>query len=95
MRADLLAPRHRASRYRLSDAHVGTPAPSATQHPAWRSLHHPPLPPQAVLNQYQYNFLSLELQTRMKAAGARKSVPFFAHPDAPSQNGVSTFVNYR
>jgi hypothetical protein len=48
-----------------------------------------------VLNQYQYNFLSLELQTRMKAAGARKSVPFFAHPDAPSQNGVSTFVNYR
>ena len=49
----------------------------------------------AVLNQYQYNFLPLELQTRMKAMGARKSVPVFAHPDAPSQTGVSTFVNYR
>jgi len=31
----------------------------------------------------------------MKSLGARKSVPVFAHPDAPSQNGVSTFVNYR
>ena len=48
-----------------------------------------------MLNQYQYNFLPLELQTRMKSLGARKSVPVFAHPDAPSQNGVSTFVNYR
>lgn len=49
----------------------------------------------AVLNQYQYNFLPLELQTRMKANGARKSRHVFTHPDAPSQAGVSTFVNYR
>ena len=49
----------------------------------------------AVLNQYQYNFLPLELQTRMKALGARRSRPVFAHPDAPSATGVSTFVNYR
>jgi len=49
----------------------------------------------AVLNQYQYNFLPLELQTRMRVNGARRSRHSFKHEDAPSATGVSTFVNYR
>ena len=46
-------------------------------------------------NQYAFNFLSTDVQTRLKTAGPRKGRHIFAHPDSPSNTGTSTFVNYR
>jgi hypothetical protein len=47
----------------------------------------------AVDNQYAYNFLPKEVQSRMKNVGARKSRPIFRNPDSPSNAGTSTFVS--
>jgi hypothetical protein len=46
-------------------------------------------------NQYAYTFLSMETSGKMAQAGPRRARHIFAHPDAPSSTGVSTFVNYR
>ncbi len=46
-------------------------------------------------NQYAYNFLPTEVQTRMKAGGPRRARHIFANPASPSNTGTSTWVNYR